>query len=501
MDLWRGPFARPLAGFGLGGLLVLAFAPFEQGLLALPVLALLLHLLRGAPGARAAALSGYAFGLALLGFGVFWLRISINQFGGVSLPLGLFFTLLFVLVVAGYFAFFGWLAWFLGRTRGPLGFMLLAAPAAWLATELLRAYLFTGFPWLSVGYSQIDTPLAGYAPIFGVFGSGYVLLLSAGLVNLWRRLWAVPLLIGLWAGGYGLALVEWGRPVGAVLPVALVQGNIPQAEKWERRMFEPTLALYQGLTARAPQARLVVWPETAIPAFDDRIEDSVLQPLERRMIEQERDLLSGIVSRQPDGRYYNSMLGMGVSGRQVYHKHHLVPFGEFLPLAALLDPVLGFLDIPMSDFASGNGDARPLRLAGYPVGVNICYEDAFGNEVAATLPEAEFLINASNDAWFGDSLAPHQHLQIARMRALEAGRYFLRATNTGVSAIIRPDGSILRQAPQFQQAVLSASIQPLQGATPYALWRDLPMLSLAGLLLLGLGIGRRRRISADSDRL
>ena len=490
----------PLGGFALGALLVLTFAPFGFGLLAVPLLALLFQLLLRARSARAAALTGYAFGLGLLGFGVFWLRISINQFGGVSPALGLLFTLLFIVVIAGYFALAAWLARHLGGERRELRFMLLAAPAAWLGVELLRAYLLTGFPWLSLGYSQIDLPLAGFAPLLGVFGIGLMAALSAGLLNLWRRPWALPSLVLLWLTGYALAWVDWTRPDGAPVAVALVQGNIAQEHKWRRSMFAPTLALYRELSAGAPQAQLVIWPETAIPGFDDEIETTVLQPLQEQMQAQGTDLLTGIVTRQPDGRYYNSMLGLGVSGRQVYHKHHLVPFGEFLPLSTLLDPVLDFLQIPMSDFTAGDGKPNALRLAGHAVGVNICYEDAFGHEVASTLPGAGFLINASNDAWFGDSLAPHQHLQIARLRALESGRYLLRATNTGISAIIAPDGSIEQQAPQFEQAVLSASIQPLQGATPYALWRDLPMLSLAVLLLLGLWLTRSRGFVAQFER-
>ena len=489
---------RLAAGFVLGGLLVLAFAPFGFGLLALPDLALLFLLLRHAGGARAAAATGYAFGLGLLGFGVFWLRISINQFGGVAPPLGLAFTLLFIILVALYFALMAWLAHRLGGGRSDPVFMLLAAPSAWLSVELLRAYLFTGFPWLSVGYSQIGLPLAGYAPLFGVFGVGLLLALSAGLLNLWRRHWAVPLLLALWGVGYALSWVTWTRPDGEAFSVALVQGNIPQRDKWRPSLFEPTLKLYQALSDRAAGARLVIWPETAIPGFDSEIDGSVLRPLERRMQAQGKDLLTGIVSREVDGRYYNAMLALGTSGRHIYLKRHLVPFGEYLPLAFMLDPVLDFLDIPMSDFSVGNGEPRPIKLAGHWAGVNICYEDAFGNEVAATLPRARFLVNASNDAWFGDSLAPHQHLQIARMRALETGRYLLRATNTGISAIIAPDGTLMQQAPQFQQAVLNAEIRPMQGMTPYAYWRDAPMVATALSLLLGLWVGRRRRGSVQA---
>lgn len=488
---WPG-VTRLVAGFVLGALLVLAFAPFGFGALAVVDLAVFFSLLWHAGNSRMAAWLGYSFGLGLLGFGVFWLRISINQFGGIAPPLGLVFTLLFILIMALFFALMAWIAFRLGNTRGERFFMLVAAPLVWLAVELLRAYLFTGFPWLSVGYSQTDLPLEGVAPLFGVFGVGLLVALSAGLLALWRHRWAIPVLVVLWGAGYALSWVQWTHSLAEEIPVALVQGNIRQLDKWRPSMFNPTLELYQRLTDKAPGARVVIWPETAIPAFTDKVEQSVLRPLDEKMREQGRDLLTGIVSRQPDGRYYNAMLSVGVSGRHAYYKRHLVPFGEYLPLAPLLEPVLDFLDIPMSDFSPGNGEPSPLKLAGYRAGVDICYEDAFGNEVAAALPRAVFLVNASNDAWFGDSLAPHQHLQIARMRALETGRYLLRATNTGISAIIAPDGTIRQQLPQFERTLLQGTIQPMQGMTPYAYWRDTPLLMLSMVLIPVLWLTRRR---------
>ena len=177
------------------------------------------------------------------------------------------------------------------------------------------------------------------------------------------------------------------------------------------------------MTERVPDSRIVVWPETAVPAFAAEVEANLLVPLHERMRRQGRDLLLGIVDGDRDGAYFNAMLSLGVSGRDHYHKRHLVPFGEYLPLDRWTRPVLDFLEIPMSDFTSG-ADVPPLIvLAGQPVGVDICYEDAYANEILRALPRATLLVNASNDAWFGDSLAPHQHLEIARMRALETGRY------------------------------------------------------------------------------
>lgn len=493
LDLNRWPQAlQLLAALALGGLSVLAYAPFELGLLALFTLAGLLHLLWHARSPAHAALMGYAFGLGLLGFGVSWLRISINQFGGVSPALAITFTGLFVAIVALYFGLAAWLAKRVAQRQSHTVFMLVLAPAAWLSVEWLRAWLFTGFPWLSLGYSQIDLPLAGYAPLFGVYGTGAVLVLSAGLLNLWGRIWPALLLLLIWATGLALNGLEWTRPVGEKIPVSLVQGNIPQADKWQRHLFAPSVRLYRELTAQVPDSKLVIWPETAIAAFDDEVEDAVLQPLHALLQSQGRDLLTGIVSRDPDGRYYNAMISLGASGRADYRKRHLVPFGEYLPLKWLLDPVLDFLHIPMSDISAGNGAKPLIPLAGSLAGVDICYEDAFADEVLRALPEAGFLVNASNDAWFGDSLAPHQHLQIARMRALESGRYLLRATNTGISAVIGPRGQLLGTAPQFQQRVLSDRIQPMQGMTPFARWGDWPLLGLALLLLLLAGYRQAR---------
>jgi len=481
---WPHPL-QLLAALALGGASVLAFAPFNAGLLALFTLAALLHLLWHSVSPLAAARVGYAFGLGLLGFGVFWLRISINQFGGVTPALAILFTSLFVVFVALYFALVGGLIKRVGQGRSAVVFMLVVAPAVWLLVEWLRGWLLTGFPWLSPGYSQLDLPLAGFVPLFGVYGAGAVLVLSAGLINLWRKVWPSLLLLAIWAVGLALSWQDWTQPTGEQIQVSLVQGNIAQEDKWKRHMFTPSVRLYRELSEQVPDSRLVVWPETAISAFDDDVEDRVLQPLHALMLGQNRDLLTGIVSRADDGRYFNAMISLGVSGRHHYHKRRLVPFGEYLPFKTLLDPVLGFLQIPMSDFSSG-GDAAPLiPLAGSLAGVNICYEDAFASEVMRALPEAEFLVNASNDAWFGDSLAPHQHLQIARMRALESGRYLLRATNTGISAIIDPRGELRGTAPQFQQAVLTDFIQPMQGMTPFARWGDWPLL-LISLLALGL---------------
>ena len=327
--------------------------------------------------------------------------------------------------------------------------------------------------------------------MLGVFGISLAVALSAGLLNLFPRPMAVVSLLVLWAGGLGLQQLSWTAPAGEPIRVSLLQANIPQHEKWSRAMRAPTLNLYLEMTAAVPDSRIVVWPETAVPAFDSEVESSLLEPLHAQMGEQGRDVLLGIVAGSDRSEYYNAMMSLGASGRDQYHKRHLVPFGEYLPFDRWTRPVLDFLRIPMSDFTPG-GNGKPLiTLAGYPVGVDICYEDAYGEEIIRALPEAALLINASNDAWFGDSLAPHQHLEIARMRAIETGRYLLRATNTGISAIIDERGRLRDTSPQFEKAILSDEIMPMSGVTPFAFWGNKAVLALAGLML-AFGLLRQR---------
>ena len=469
---------------------VLAFAPFGFGPLAPLALAVLFHLWRHPARPGFNLWTGYAFGLGLMGFGVSWIRISIAQFGGVVPALAILITAGFVMFMALYFALAGWLG---ERLRGRSDGLWLAAvlPGVWVLGEWLRGWLFTGFPWLAMGYSQIDLPSAGFAPVFGVYGVSLVVAVSAGLLNLWRRPAALLGLVALWATGLGLQQVDWGAPVGEPFQVSLLQGAIPQEHKWRRSMRAQTLDLYLDMTAETRDSRLVIWPETAAPAFASEVESSLLEPLAAQLQDAGRDVLLGIVDGDRQGDYYNAMLSLGASGRDHYYKRHLVPFGEYLPFDAWTRPVLDFLAIPMSDFAAG-GDRKPLvRLAGHPAGVNICYEDAYAEEVGRALPEAAFLINASNDAWFGDSLAPHQHLEIARMRALESGRYLLRATNTGVSAFIDERGRLLGTAPQFRQAILTEDIQPMSGSTPFVRWGNPVVVMLAALMVLSARVVQR----------
>ncbi|MDH3451222.1 MAG: apolipoprotein N-acyltransferase, partial [Gammaproteobacteria bacterium] len=397
------------------------------------------------------------------------------------------------------------LGYVLCRLRAPVAlWMLVLAPAGWTLAEWLRSWVLTGFPWLLLGHSQTDWPLAGYFPVLGVFGVSWLLIFTAAAVA-WllgirprplAGLCVLSLCALIWAGGAALRHVQWGAPAGKPIRVRMVQGNVEQEDKFIAEILQVSIDSYSQLSVNGPPVDLVIWPETAIPTFYHRVA-AQLTPLARRLQAAGADLAIGVLEYQQDQQRYFNVVRKVTSDTEpvhTYRKHHLVPFGEYLPLRDLVAFIGRYILIPMSDLAAGAERQAPLPLAGHLAGVSICYEDAFGEEVITQLPAANFLVNVSNDAWFGDSIAPHQHLQIARVRALETARPMARATNTGVSAFIDHDGRILARSPQFEAHALDASIQPRTGATPYVRYGNYLVVSA---LLLALGIatiaGRRSR--------
>lgn len=492
------PLLSGLLACASGAVMVLGFAPFGWSVFVLIGLLGALVALQGA-SPRAGFLRGWLFGVGLMGFGVFWIRISLNEFGNMDAWVAHLLTVVFVSTIALYFGLLGWLVRRLDR--GPAWLVPLALfPGLYVLIEWLRGWLFTGFPWLNLGYAQIDGPLGGYAPVLGVYGVGLLLVISAGL--LWglarwvgRARWSAGLaLVLIWGTGLGLQQVSWTTPLGSSFRAAVVQASIPQAMKWDPDLLVSTLEIYWDLTERHLDADLVVWPETAIPDFLHAVREPLIDPMAQRAREEGAEIVLGIPSMDAEtGLYFNSLLSIG-SREDLYAKRHLVPFGEFMPFKSWLGPLVELFEIPMSNFSPGSAE-RPLLAVGERMaGVSICYEDAFPAEVAQALPEAEFLINVSNDAWFGDSLAPHQHLQMARMRALENGRYMLRATNTGISAIIDERGSLLGTVPSFVRGGFAAEVQPYAGSTPYSRFGNGAAIGLAAILvLIALGSGRVAR--------
>lgn len=485
-DGWRADLWALLGG----GLVPLAFAPFGWYPLAPAALVLLFALWQSVPPGRAFRI-GWWFGLAYFGVGVNWVHISIHEYGHASLVSAWAFALLLVAFLAFYPALLGYLANRLVPAPGAWRW-LGVLPAGWLLQEWLRGWLFTGFPWLNLGYSQSDGPLLGLAPIVGVYGVGWALAFSAGaLIYLWQArrrplVWSVGLILLLSAWGFSAALDThtWTRPAGRSVPVALLQGNIPQELKWAPEQRVATVDLYTRLTKEQADSRIVVWPETAIPAFYHQVEDSLLPELREAVQRWDLDLITGIPVLDRDRwEYFNAVMTLD-EGQVFYYKRHLVPFGEYMPLRPLLESFLSAIDLAMEDFSSGDPDQPLLRAGGYAVGTSICFEVAFGAEIVRALPEAAYLVNVSNDAWFGDSLAPHQHLEMARLRARETERYMLRATNTGISAIIDHQGRIQARSPQFETAAVRGTMQPRQGATPYVRLGDGPLVGAALLVVL-----------------
>jgi apolipoprotein N-acyltransferase len=468
---------------------VLAFAPFGVYPVAFVSFALLAHLSTSAP--RRCFWSGFAFGLGLFGAGVSWIYVSLSRFGGMPPALAIFATAVFCAFLALFPAAANWL-----QARIPASAAVRAGlliPAAWTLFEWLRSWIFTGFPWLSAGYAATGWPLQGYAPLVGVFGISFLTVSLAGM--LWlvfkQRSWAYAVLALVILGlGQALGYVPWTTPAGEPVSAALLQGNIEQDLKFRPERYARTLETYANLTEQT-RARLIVFPETAIPRFLDQVDPQYLRRLEAAARRNQGDLLLGVLSRSGPQEYYNSVVTLGVSPRQVYHKVHLVPFGEFVPPG--FGWTLRVVNIPMSDFSRGPEERPLLAVAGQRIAPNICYEDAFGDEIARQAAQATLLVNMSNVAWFGDSLAPAQHLQIAQLRAVETGRMHLTATNTGITAAIDRDGRVLERLPQFSEGRLEIAAQGYAGATPYLRLRDWPVVIASILILAAATLAARRR--------
>lgn len=480
-----------LIAFALGAASVAAFAPLGWFPLAILALAWLAREWCRT-SSRGAFYSGYAFGFGFFVAGVSWIYVSLHDIGGMPAVVAGFATFLFCAFLALFPAVAGWMQ---ARIPAPIAVRAaLLIPAAWTLMEWIRSWILTGFPWISFGYAAVGWPLQGYAPIGGVFLISFLMLSLAGMAWLAmyarRRLaWGTAFVLVFVAGAI-LRQVEWSTAQGQPVTVALLQGNIEQSLKFDPRRYVRTLETYATL-ANETRARLIVFPETAVPRFLDTVDPRYIEILDGIARRNGGDILLGIPTRKPPEEYYNSLMTLGVSPRQYYHKVHLVPFGEFVPPG--LGWTLKMVNIPMSDFSRGAQEQAVLDAAGQKIGINICYEDAFGDAIARQLPAATLLVNVSNVAWFGDSLAPAQHLQMAQLRAAETGRMYLTATNTGITAAIDRDGRVLASLPQFAEGRLETTAQGYVGTTPYARWRDWPVvLASLGALVAAAVIARRK---------
>ncbi|GGH92714.1 apolipoprotein N-acyltransferase [Pseudomonas fluvialis] len=496
----RAGWPGHLIALGAGALTPLALAPFAIWPLALLSIALFYLGLRELTP-RQAALRGWCYGVALYLAGSGWIYVSIHDYGAASPLLAGGLTLAFCAAVALFFALPAWLwARYLRRPRPGVA-EALAFAALWLAQEAFRGWFLTGFPWLYAGYSQLDGPLRGLAPLGGVWLLSFVLALTAALLcnllQLRRQHLALAsglsLLLGPWLLAQALNEHAWTHAKGEPLRVAAIQGNVEQNLKWDPDALEAQLALYRDMTLASPPAELIVWPETAVPVLKEYAE-GYLAVMARIASDRQAALITGVPLRQVNAagerRFYNAITVLG-EGQGTYLKQKLVPFGEYVPLQDLLRGLIAFFDLPMSDFARGPAQqpllqAKGLRLASY-----ICYEAVYPEFAAELARDSDLLLTISNDTWFGRSIGPVQHLQMAQMRALEAGRWMIRATNNGISVLIDPQGRIQSRIPPFEAAILYGEVQAMQGHTPYLRFGSLPLAIVAALIVLATLLANR----------
>jgi apolipoprotein N-acyltransferase len=438
---------------------------------------------------RTAALLGWAFGSAWLLCGTWWMFISLHRYGGMVAPLAAAAVLLLCLALAGYLALAMAAAAKL-RRGAPLADALLFA-SAWLAAELARGLIFTGFPWVASGYGQVDGPLAALAPWIGVYGIGFVLAFASALLasRKLKSMLAAVVLVTL----APLAQRDFSTPAGA-LSVSLVQSNVPQEEKFSPQHLPQALAWLHD-TLRDARGALVLGPETAIPLLPDQLGAEAWARFQSPFADGRRAALVGLPLGDFERGYTNSVAALATTPYR-YDKHHLVPFGEFIPPGFRWFTEL--MNMPLGDFARGPLAAPSFAWAGQRIAPNICYEDLFGEELAARFADASqaptIFANVSNIAWFGDTIAIDQHLHISRLRSLELQRPMLRATNTGATAVIDHRGRVTAQLPRYTRGVLDAEVQGRDGITPYVAWASRfglwPLVLLAAAVPLGLALRR-----------
>jgi apolipoprotein N-acyltransferase len=504
------PWARRMFIFGVGALLTLGFAPLQWWPLAVICPAALIYLWEGASPREAAAL-GFWFNFGTFVAGVYWIYTGVHIMAGVPAWIALFLMFGLAGIMAAYHALLGY---FVARWLPAGGGMrwLVALPAAWLFIEWWRGWFLSGFAWLSLGYSQTDTWLANLAPIVGVYGLSAVLLVSAGALvalvkgNRGVRIASVTVLVVPWIAGYALQGTEWTHVSGKPVSVAILQGAIPQDqkladEKSEHTAESKTLTIYRELAESAFGTQLIVFPEASLPPIANEIVD-YLRELFTDAAKKNSSLVIGILRAEGDNGqgaykdYYNSVLALDRNVRAVqwYDKHHLVPYTEVFPVPGLVRTLMGLMDLGYADFTRGPAVQPPLRAAGLALSASICYEDGYGSSQLPVLAHADTLVNVTNDAWFGHGSARYLHFQIARMRAIEAQRYMIRAGNDGISAVIGPRGEIVAEAPGFVRHVLRSEVTPRMGLPPYAHVGNWLIVSLSTVgVLLGIWLARRGR--------
>ena len=506
MKTKSNPIWGHLGAFAAASLITLAMAPFNLWPFTLLAPSLLFLLLQGLSPLQA-ALRGWFFGLGLFATGASWVYVSIHVHGNTPVALALVMTAAFVSGLALFFALHGWIwrRWIANR------WWLLSWPALWVLMEAFRSWFLTGFPWLLLGNAHLDSPFSGWAPILGVYGlsglsalTGLLLLYALypqGMSQQTQKPRWQPLIKGqtlafilaltVTISGLPLATLEWTQKKGEPLSVALIQGNIPQQDKWNPAKRQQIIQTYLDLSAQAGSVDLLIWPETALP-----LTPTQAQPFLNEAVTTagpEAALITGLASRVPDQpQFYNSLITAGQASGD-YHKVKLVPFGEYLPLEGWLRGLINFFDLPMSNFIPGPDHPASLEVGATRAAPLICYEVAYPDFSARQAASTHWLVTVSNDSWFGRSLGPLQHYQIARFRALETGRELARATNNGITAVIDHRGQVKAELEQFSTDLLLAKIQPREGQTPFMRWGSWPLLICCLLLMAWITQPKKRK--------
>jgi apolipoprotein N-acyltransferase len=487
---------QPLLAFLLGAFAVLGFAPFYIFPATIIALIGIVYLFAKAPSAKASFMLGFQFGLGLYTVGIYWIYISLHDFGGMPWWFAGFCTF----CLCAFMALFPALVGYFSKR---IGYLSMSTAVLWGLSDWVRSWIFTGFPWLTIGYSQVPhSPLAGYMPIIGVYGVSTITVTVSACIGIWlankhqsisttwRRnvITTITLFIAI---GSILKVVPWSTPISEPFSASLIQGNIPQAIKWSPDAAQSTIDQYVAMTTSS-KADLIVLPETALPVIASQLDPSISEVLSVHAKQHNSNIIVGMVDYKVDYNrntqdYFNSAFSLGSAPTQTYSKNHLVPFGEFIPLKQILGWIYrDWLNMPLSDLSRGGTHQKPMLLNNQKVAVNICYEDVFGEEIISQLPEATVLVNISNDAWYGQSYAADQHMQFSQARALETGRMVLRATNTGATAMIDQHGYVLAHAPHDTTTTLNVTAQGYKGTTPYVLWGNGLFIILSFSLLVWL---------------
>lgn len=488
---------RSLLTLIAGGLLPLAFAPVHLWWLAFISPTFLLLVWQRQP-VKIAFWYGWLFGLGFFGIGSSWVYISIHHFGNANTLVSSIITIGFVALLSLFPALQGWLLKKVWGHRSAWAFCLFAFPATWVLFEYLRSFTLDGFPFLFLGYSQLNTWLGGFAPIVGVYGVSCSVLMICGAISLliqpgihWvARYFSVVIITALTLGGMALHNHHWTRPVGQPKRVSLIQGNVPQNIKWDPNALYQILSRYRDLTMHAWQSNLIIWPEAAVPFYPSELPDYFNQLSQVATAHHSTVIVGAPMQAPHSNAVYNGLQVVGVDhGR--YYKRHLVPFGEYIPLASVFGRLMSLFKIPMSSLVPGQSQQPILTLQGIPTAPFICYETAFPIEVLHAMQGKQFAINIVDDAWFGHSFAAAQQFQMTAMRALETGRYFAVTANTGITAIVNPMGRVTARLPIDRTGVLTGIISAMTGQTPLMRWGYWPLAALL-LILAGIALTARR---------